>query len=220
MSSAAIDDRRTRFGDNVIAADQGVLAAGVALAQLRGNRIGVDEAGAALGAGHGVAKLHELIRVFESGFAVSGQQLVKLLTEFLRSYPTWGLGYTKGEVKSWIVELRDPATHADLRKAKKILLDTDVEFALHRIEQAAYDVLFNKATWQTRNASRSQRWSFAAMTDRDGTSIVAEGAALRVHDEWDHQHAFRLNEKYRVNADSLPSSWFPVDWFLPSADGR
>lgn len=36
--------------DNVIAADRGVIAAGVALAQLSGNRIGVDEADAALGA--------------------------------------------------------------------------------------------------------------------------------------------------------------------------
>ncbi len=36
--------------DNLIAADWGVLATGVPLAQLSGNRIGVDEAGAALGA--------------------------------------------------------------------------------------------------------------------------------------------------------------------------
>jgi hypothetical protein len=41
-------------------------------------------------------------------------------------------------------DLRDPATYADLSRASRVLLDPDVEGDLPRIEQAAYDVLFNK----------------------------------------------------------------------------
>jgi hypothetical protein len=175
---------------------------------------GVALMGAALGAGHGVAKLHELMRVFESAFAAAGNRLVDPLTEFLRSYPTWQPGYTRGEVRRWIKELRDPATHADMRISKRVLFDPDVEAELDRIEQAAYDVLFNKCQWNRSNSDREQRWSFSAMTRQDGSAIISDGAVLRTYDEWDHHHAFRLNENYRIDLNSLPESWQPVDWYF------
>lgn len=175
---------------------------------------GVALMGAALGAGHGVAKLHELVRVFESAFAVAGNRLIDPLTQFLRTYPSWQLGYTRGEVRRWIKELRDPATHADLRISKRVLLDPDVEAELDRIEQAAYDVLFNKRDWNRSSPDREQRWSFNAMTRQDGSAIISDGAVLRTYDAWDHQHAFRLNENYRVDLGSLPEGWHPVDWYF------
>lgn len=180
---------------------------------------GIALLGAALAAGHGVAKLHELVRVFESAFAVSGNRLVDPLTDFLRSYPTWRVGYTRGEVRRWVKDLRDPATHADLRISKTVLLDPDVESDIQRIEQAAYDVLLNKKAWNAVDATRLQRWSFAAMSQQDGTILATPEARLRTHDDWDHQHAFRLNENYRIDLPSLPDSWHPIDWYFADRDG-
>lgn len=52
------------------------------------------------------------------------------------------------------------------------------------------------------------------MTRQDGSAIISDGAVLRTYDEWDHQHAFRLNENYRINVDPLPAAWHPVDWYF------
>lgn len=173
---------------------------------------------AALAAGHGVPKLHELIRVFEHAFAVGGARLVDPLLEFLRSYPEWDLGWTHGEVRHWIQGLRDPATHADLRLATRVLMDPDVEEFLPRIEQAAYDVLFNKANWHRADPARAQRWVFNTMLKRDGSPIVSAGGSIGGLGEWDHMRAFRLNENYRIHPDGIPSTWVPVDWYFADAN--
>lgn len=172
---------------------------------------GVALMGAALAAAQGIAKLHELIRVFENAFAVGGGRLIDPLTDFLRSHQ-WELGYTRGEVRGWIRELRDPATHAD-RARSQVLLDPDVEPRLPRIEQAAYDVLFNKRHWHRSDSQRLDRWGFASMIDRDGGSIVSEGGMLGGLDEWDHMRAFRLDERYRI--EEMPPDWHAVDWYFP-----
>lgn len=169
---------------------------------------------AALAAGHGVPKLHELIRVFEHAFAVGGTRLVDPLLEFLRSYPEWDLGWTRGEVRHWVQGLRDPATHADLRRATRVVMDPDVEEFLPRIEQAAYDVLFNKANWHRADAARSQRWVFNTMLKRDGSPIVSSGGVIGGPGDWDHTQAFRLNENYRMSPEGVPADWVPVDWYF------
>lgn len=174
---------------------------------------GVALLGAALAAGHGVSKLHELMRVFENAFAVAGRRLVDPLAEFLRSHP-WSLGYTRGEVRLWVTHLRDPATHADLLKAKRVLLDPDVEGSLPRIEQAAYDVLFNKGRWHNVDPARINRWAFSGMVLSDGSVVGADDAVLRVFNDWDHSQAFRLNSRYRIRTDSLPIGWKGADWFF------
>lgn len=130
---------------------------------------------AALAAGHGVPKLHELMRVFENGFARAGGKLVRPLAEFLGSYPDWDLGYSLGEVSHWVIDLRDPATHADLRRARRVIMDPDVEPYLVRIEQAAYDVLFNKEEWHSPSPRRLQRWSFGSMNRSTGAIVSTAG---------------------------------------------
>ena len=171
---------------------------------------GVALMGAALASKQGIAKLHELIRVFENAFAVGGGRLIDPLTGFLRSHK-WELGYTRGEVREWIRELRDPATHAD-RARSQVLLDPDVEPRLPRIEQAAYDVLFNKERWHRSDSKRLDRWGFASMIKRDGSSIVSTGGELGGFDEWDHMRAFKLDERFRI--DEMPPDWHAVDWYF------
>lgn len=205
-----------RTGGSVQApgADHGLLFSGI----LADRPDGVALMGAALGAGHGVGKLHELVRVLESAFALAGNRLVEPLAEFLLNYPGSPAGYGRGEVRRWLKELRDPATHADLRFSKHVLLDPDVEADLPRIEQAAYDVLLNKKSWNHSSPAREQRWSLPAVTRRDGEVVVTSPTAvLRVHDQWDHQNAFRLNEKFRIDASSLGPDCHPIDWYFPDS---
>ena len=212
-AAGRIDLPPLRTGGSIQApgADHGLLFAGL----LADRPHGVSLMGAALGAGHGVGKLHELVRVLESGFAVSGNRLVDPLTEFLSSYPGSNASYGRGEVRRWLKDLRDPATHADLRFSKHVVLDPDVEADLPRIEQAAYDVLLNKKGWNHSDSAREQRWSFPAITRRDGSvGLTTPRAVLRTHDQWDHQNAFRLNERYRINVRDLSADWHPVDWYF------
>lgn len=179
---------------------------------------GVALLGAALSAGKGISKLHELMRVFENAFACGGARLlVDPLTDFLKSYP-WALGYTRDEVRSWIAELRHPATHADLKQARRVLLDPDIEPYLPRVEQAAYDVLFNKKNWHSRSSERLDRWHFKSMIKRDGSAIVSEGGELQAYDPWDHMRAFRLKESIRVDTDVVPNEWRAVDWYFARPD--
>lgn len=178
--------------------------------------VGVALLSSALSAGRGVAKLHDLMRVFENAFACAGVKLlVDPLTEFLKSYP-WDVGYTRDEVRGWIKELRNPATHADLTQARTVLLDPDIEPYLPRVEQAAYDVLFNKRDWHKPDSARLDRWHFKSMIRRDGSAIVSEGGELPIFDQWDHLKAFRLKEAYHITASSLPAGWRGADWY--SAD--
>lgn len=178
---------------------------------------GVALLAAALSAEHGVAKLHELARVFENAFAVAGNRLVEPLTKFLESHQ-WELGYTRGEVRHWIKDLRDSATHADLKWSSAVLLDPDVERFLPRIEQAAYDVLFNKDHWHRSDSARLDRWAFRSMVRRDGSAIGSDGAVLQVYDAWDHFRMFKLNENYTMKS-MIEHGWVAADWYSEEGPG-
>lgn len=180
---------------------------------------GITLLGAALAAGHGVAKLHELMRLFENAFAVAGHRLVDPLAEFLRAHPH-DAGYTRGEVNTWVRELRDPATHADLSRSKRILLDPDVEAQLPRLEQAAYDVLFNKSRWHNVDTGRTPRWGFGGTLRRDGGVAISDMGVLQVTNDWDHFQAFRLNARYRIQSETLPAGWKGADWYFTNAQLR
>jgi len=182
---------------------------------------GVALLAAGLSGGQGVAKLHELMRVFENGFRLAGHSLVEPLTKFLQSYPKWELGYESKEVRRWIADLRHPATHADLRHAKSIVMDSDVAADLPRIEQAAYDVLFNKARWHHASFDRFQRFSFVAMATQTA-SVVAPGAQLLMTDRMDHFRAFRLDEACLLDTDPsrVPSGTLFGDWYHAHPDAQ
>lgn len=177
---------------------------------------GVALMAAALAAGHGVAKLHEVMRLFENAFAVAGGRLIDPLTDFLRSHE-WSLQYSRGEVRDWIRRLRDPGTHAD--RTKQVLLDPDVQPHLPRLQQAAYDVLFNKRHWHRSDSARLDRWAFSGMVDRDGRAITTgAGTTLNAYDGWDHYKAFRLEERVRVS--DVPEGSLTNDWYRHQDDGE
>jgi hypothetical protein len=175
---------------------------------------GVLLLGAATGAGRGVAKLHELFRVFENGFGTAGGTLLGPLTTFLQSYPDWDLEYSRDEVRHWSFELRHPATHADLKWSTRIAYDSDVERYLYRIEQAAYDVLFNKENWNRSDCRRLMRWAFSAAQRLDGETIVTDSARLRTSASMDHFGSFPLAEGILLHTDHLDENWLMGDWYF------
>ncbi|MGB3686588.1 MAG: hypothetical protein WA991_12265 [Ornithinimicrobium sp.] len=184
---------------------------------------GVMLLGSAIRAHRGIAALHELFRVLENGFARSGLSLVKPLSRFLGSYPDdkWNMGYTVQEIEMWVNDLRNPGTHADLRKSQHVAYDSDIDQHLPRIRQAAYDVLFNKAKWQTIDQDRLQRYSLTAVIAGDGRGVVdAKKAVGRVAPPLDHFGTYPLfeNAGWEVTApegaDVLFAQWYfsEEDW--------
>jgi len=99
------------------------------------------------------------------------------------------MGYTRAEIKSWF-DLRDPLTHADLRKASWVATGYNLEGIVSRMKQACVDVLFNKDAWHDPSATRRQVWSPEAITvSPDGKIIVKENSKnvsllTRVFDEF------------------------------------
>lgn len=118
---------------------------------------------------HPTGRLHELFRVLERAFALPVRKLGPALVTFL--HPRFG--YTTDEVDSW-VNLRDPATHADVRRT--FVLEAGVRPILRRLEQAAEDVLFNKAQWQDPYLNRRDVWRPTAWTkDEFGAGVAHLG---------------------------------------------
>ncbi len=171
---------------------------------LRDRRDGVFLLGAAVSARHGVGKVHELFRLFEHAFARPPRLLIRPLAEFLGSNSS-DLGYTIDEVEKWVSNVRDPATHADLDRQSAFALDHHVQAHLLRIEQAAFDVLFNKKTWHSHDAEREGRNSLRCAATADGAMRVTDGARMGTVSAWDQYDAFQL----RGHLDAPPPADMP-----------
>jgi hypothetical protein len=107
----------------------------------------------ALSHSHVTGRFHELMRLFERAFTLSSSKLIPRLSDYLSATT---LGYCSSEINDWIVKYRHPATHADRRK--DFLLESDIRPIIDRVEQAAYDVLFNKKKWRSTSTDRRDFW--------------------------------------------------------------
>lgn len=148
-------------------------------------------------------KFHEYVRTFEYAFALQFSQVKKKLLQFLN--PVYG--YTPEEIMSWI-SVRDPLTHADGKKSNEIFLDSDTRKYTQRMEQAAYDVLFNKKKWHDRSSERRQVWSpIAATTSPTGSLVIKQGS--------EPKFMFQLFDEFGVFPKNLnaiindpPNNWW------------
>jgi hypothetical protein len=163
-----------------------------ALNQLSDRDDGVALMAEALGTGHATARFHEFVRLFERAFAKSSSKLVEPLRAFLSPR----LGYTEAELTRWFGELRDPATHADVRS--RIVLEVDIRPVVDRMEQAAYDVLLNKKTWRDASIDRRDVWA------PDSGTTNAAGDAFIV------QHTTPITQgSFWTNTGFSPWTWPP-----------
>ncbi len=119
------------------------------------------------------ARYREFVRLFELAFARDFTQMDKKLVQTLRP----SMGYSQVEVRAW-QGLRHPFMHADGKKTSEIALESDARRVTQRMEQAAIDILLNKATWGTWSADRRETWTPEAITvDAAGTGVVRQGSA-------------------------------------------
>lgn len=126
---------------------------------------------------HPTGRLHELFRVFERAFALPARKLGSRLEDFL--HPRYG--YTADEIDRWI-KLRDPAAHADARR--NFVLEAEVQPSLRRMEQAAVDVLVNKANWRASDSERRDLWRPTAWTKNElGEGVVHLGTPGRLESQ-------------------------------------
>jgi hypothetical protein len=119
----------------------------------------------ALAQDHAVGRFREFQRFFERAFACDAKKLAKQLASFLAGSSG---GFTDSEIKGWIVTMRGRTIHAD--KGEEFFLERDVRAVVHRMEEAAYDVLFNKAKWRCDSAERRK-----ALQPPTGTTSAAGG---------------------------------------------
>ena len=121
----------------------------------------------ALANSHSTGRYRELIRFFERAFSLPTIKIRKKLTRFLEGA---NLGYSRTEINKW-VDLRDPSIHADGEKTETIVLESDVRYVVPRMEQAAYDILFNKLVWKNSSKERRNFWRPLAATNSHSHTI-------------------------------------------------
>lgn len=101
----------------------------------------------------GTGRLIDCIRLFERAFRTPVGQLTQPLTAFLDRR----FRYDEDEIDHWTKKLRAEAAHADQRNT--FVMDADVRPYLHRVEQAAWDVLMNKQEWRSVSTARRDLWN-------------------------------------------------------------
>jgi hypothetical protein len=149
------------------------------------------------------ARYREFVRLFELAFARDFTQMDKKLAQTLRP----SMGYSQAEVRAWQA-LRHPFTHADGKKTNEIALESDARKVIQRMEQAAIDILLNKAAWGTWSANRREVWTPEAITvDASGKGIIRQGSAPSVE--------FLLLDEFRafpillgLQHTGLPQTWW------------
>lgn len=144
------------------------------LTQLGDRLDGISLLAEALSQNTALGKFRDFIRLFERAFRTSAGKLEPLLIEFLD--PKYG--YTKREINHWL-ELRDRATHADVKPGHKLAYEKDVYQLIGRMQQAAYDTLINKEHWQANDTNRLERWApnFGTTSTKGGLFITKGRAA-------------------------------------------
>jgi hypothetical protein len=149
------------------------------------------------------ARYREFVRLFELAFARDFTQMDKKLVQTLSP----AMGYSQNEVRAW-QGLRHPFMHADGKKTSEIALESDARRVIQRMEQAAIDILLNKATWGMWSADRRETSTPEAITvDADGTGLVRQGGAPQVE--------FLLLDEFRafpmmlgLQHTGLPQTWW------------
>jgi hypothetical protein len=159
----------------------------------------------ALGHDHAMGRFHEFVRLFERAFSSPARKVARPLAEFLNPR----FGYDDAELSHWFEDLRDPATHADVRNV--FLLEADVRPVIDRMEQAAFDVLLNKAAWRDPSTDRREVWAPTAGTfNADGGQFIVQGTTpVTSGTILDEYGVFPMDFSGVIK--ERPSNWWPQE---------
>ena len=142
------------------------------LDKLNGRMDGISLLSEAICHQHLCGKFHEYFRLFERGFKLSSKKLIEPMVNFFENSK---FGYDEEEIQEW-VRIRHSVTHADVKDS--FLLEKDLMQISKRMEQAAYDVLFNKENWRSDCTKRRELWDPQSGTSKDATFVTQGSDAL------------------------------------------
>jgi len=176
------------------------------LAILKDRMDGVALLSEALSHTHATGRFHEFLRLFERAFKLGPYKLIIPLARFLLG--ARNQGFTKTEIEAWLCKLRHPATHADRRL--DFVLESDIRPVIHRMEQAAYDVLINKLNWRNPDTERMNLW------EPQGGTSSATSPNLFVVQNSTPQISFQCLDEFMSYPMDLEAviEHPPEDWFV------
>jgi hypothetical protein len=175
-------------------------------------REGVALLAEALNSRSPLGRYSQLMRVFERAFRLGPKDLTEPLASFLAGT---NHSFEAEEVKQW-TDARAFVIHADRRP--QVYLDADVRPFEARMLEAAYDVLLNKAKWQSKSSERRNIWlapsgSKGANNER---MYIQQGQKVILNaDKFDGFMAYPLIAENVPFAQALPRA----AWLVGSSDG-
>ena len=152
---------------------------------------------------HLSGKFHEYFKFLERAFKRANRGLIEPLSKFLEQNSI--LGYTKEEIENWIT-VRHKSIHANRRDG--YFVEGDIRPFISRIEQASYEVLFNKKTWHDRSSNRRNLFQISAGTKSSSNEIFAyKGAKMEMRMQLlDETGSYPLNLNAMFN--KLNDNWW------------
>ena len=149
-------------------------------------------------------RFREFVRLFELAFRCAFTQVDRKLAQTLLP----AMGYTRQEIQKWQA-LRHPFTHADGRVSNELAFDPDARNIVQRMEQAAMDILFNKAEWGEWSSSRRDTWQpHAISTSETGGLVVRQGSKNVSLEQLMIDEFGRFPRDLGAQHTNLPADWF------------
>jgi hypothetical protein len=149
-------------------------------------------------------KFREFIRLFERAFKRENRGLIKPLTSFLETAEK--LEYNEDEIKDWI-GVRHRLNHSNSKEG--FLIDREIIHQIPRIEQAAYDILFNKNDWGNKSLLRRDLFKFQRRVNKNNQVVLkpesTENISLIMYDE---TRTFPVSYMARFDPSKIPSEWW------------
>lgn len=148
-------------------------------------------------------KFHEYIRLFERAFKKANKHLIDPLARFLMQNEE--MGYSLEEVRNWM-GVRHKSIHSDQKEI--FFVESDIRPYIYRVQQACYEVLFNKEKWRSPSIDRKVVYKIPAGTKSSSNDkFIVKGTPLEIVSEvLDESHSYKINFKVRLNP--LPENWW------------
>lgn len=167
---------------------------------------GVSLLAEALSSSHLGNRYREFIRLIECAFQRTIPNIDKKLSKFLNGA---NLGYTREEIKKWL-SYRNGSIHANKKNTPIIVYESDVRIFIPRMEQAIYDILFNKKVWGDSSTERLNKWEPpVATTNTEGDLTITAGKPMILRNQiFDDFNAYPLDLGAILTVTQLPKEFW------------
>ena len=157
---------------------------------------------------HLSGKFHEYIRFLELAFNKTNRALIEPTSKFL--FNNSRMGYSKEEIKKWIY-IRHKSVHAN--KKRGFYTEGDIRPFITRIEQACYEVLFNKSNWNDSSTTCRDFYKIPAVSKNPNNDlIIVRGTEFSITKQvLDESGSYPLNINIHFNN-------MPIGYWAPNSN--